>query len=214
MSTGTRQDRREALIGQTIQPPIRRSATVRTMPITILVSILLSSCVHSDLAPGVSPEAIRSLRLGMTMDDVWATIGAPYSVQAHLGIHQGNCSVRSNSLDREVSNESEVIWLVDSTFRSKVCCQGNRRQKSERRFSLVYSRMVSDHGISPMLWLHFNVDGLLCSIGASVNSRVAWRDDEGVYLQRLDDERYEADGTIVAKYAHCDDELLEKYFRQ
>jgi energy-converting hydrogenase A subunit M len=180
----------------------------------LFAAVALVGCVRSDIAPGVNPKTIKAVRLGMALEEVLDTLGLPYSVQALHGIHDGACRTKSRHLDRAITNEQEIRWLVDSTYRTKICCEGNRRDKETRRFGLAFSRMVDEQGISPMLWVHFDEKARVREVYARLNSHMAWRDDELIYLLKLDEARYQADGTIKAEMEHCDEGKLRKYFSQ
>lgn len=168
--------------------------------VPVFVALAVAGCVRSDLAPGVSPERIKRVQLGMTTDAVVGTLGLPLSVNAALHVHQGHCLGLSRPTDRSVSHATEIHVFLDSIFNAPPCCSARRREQEEGRFSLNYARMVDKDGISPMLWVHFDKTGHVVEVYARLNSRVAFRDDVGIYHLN------------AKRPVQCDHELLDKYF--
>ncbi len=185
---------------------------MRYWPFFILI-VLSGGCVQSDLAPGVSPAAIRSIRLGMDLEAVIDTLGVPLSVSAVHGAHSGGCPSRPERLERDVSSRSQLRLWLDSLFKSPPCCEGNKVERVRKHFTLLYSRMVDEGGISPMLWVHFEHDRVRV-VSAALNSHTPFRDDQGIYLLSTY-HRPMPDGQdkTVRSYV-CKEGLLQRYFSQ
>lgn len=185
---------------------------MRYWPYFILI-VLSGGCVHSDLAPGVSPAAIRSIQLGMDLEAVIDILGVPLSVSAVYGAHSKGCRSRPERLERDVSSGSQLRLWLDSLFKSPPCCEGNKGDRVWKHFTLLYSRMVDEDGVSPMLWVHFEHDRVRV-VSAALNSHTPFRDDQGIYLLNTYHKRMR-DGhhTAMTSY-HCKEELLQRYFSQ
>ena len=164
--------------------------------------LVVLGCVRSDVAPGVSPAGIRSIELGMSKDEVVGILGPPLSVSAWLGVHKGDCVGLGRPTDRGVTSTTQITMFLDSIFSATPCCEALRHQQEEGRYTLVYSRMVDENGVSPMLWVHFDGLGQVREVFAKLNSRVPFRDDKGIYMRN-------ARGTYL-----MDEDLLHEYFTQ
>lgn len=188
---------------KTIGSLTRRYPPMRSKALSALfVTLCVAGCVRSDLAPGVSPERIKGVQPGMTTDAVIGMLGLPLSVNAALHVHQGYCLGLSRPTDRSVSHAAEIHLFLDSIFNAPPCCSARRREQEEGQFTLNYARMVEEDGISPMLWVHFDKTGHVVEVYARLNSRVALRDDVGIYHMNAKSPTY------------CNDDLLHKYFLQ
>lgn len=160
----------------------------------------LASCVRSDIAPGVQPDAIKQIEIGMELGSVIELLGLPYRVEALHGIHSLGCTKPQPHLDQEVHTQAQILGLVEGTFNSAVhCCDGNAHEKKTKRYSLVYSRMPDPEGISPMLWVHMDEHDHVYKVYARLLSHVAWIEDKGIYL-------------LSRNGYHCDDALLGRYY--
>jgi len=175
--------------------------------------VLGGGCVRSDLAPGVNPAAIRSIQLGMDLESVIDILGVPLSVSAVYGSHNGGCRSRPELLERDVSSGSQLRLWLDSLFKSPPCCEGNKGERVRKHFTLLYSRMVDEDGVSPMLWVHFQNDRVR-EVFAKLNSRTVLRDD--IYIYSLSTYRKPTpDGHHATVLLHdCKKDLLHKYFSQ
>lgn len=161
--------------------------------------LAIAGCVRTDLAPGVNPDAIRAIQLGMTMDEVIGKLGMPLSIGVRLGTHDGRCRGPWKPLDHDVSNEAQIRAFLDSAFNTRPCCETMRREQQERRFNLTYSRLVGHHG--PMLWVHFNGLGRVTEVFAKLYSHT-FPDEHGLYLLNTRGPNRYPEG------------LLEEYFSQ
>lgn len=169
----------------------------------LLIAVLATGCVRSDLAPGVSPSAIKAVRLGMNVDEVINTLGVPHSLLHLHGTHSGNCRAKTGrSQVQTVTSGAQIRALLHRTYRATPCCAGNQRDLDEGRFVLIYSRMVQGIGDSPMLYVHFKDGAYVRAVGACISSTIPGRDEVGVYS--------------LNEHAPllCKEELLRKYFSQ
>lgn len=167
------------------------------------LAVLAAGCVQRDLAPGVSPSAIKAVRLGMNLDEVINTLGVPYSLLQLHGGHSGTCRTRTDrSMDQVVTSRAQIRALLDRTYSATPCCAAQQRELDEGRFTLVYSRMVLGICASPMLYVHFKDGAYVEAVGACITSIIPDRDEVGVYLLN------EVPPLL------CKEELLQKYFSQ
>lgn len=175
--------------------------------------VLGGGYVRSDLAPGVNPAAIRAIQLGMDLEAVIDILGVPLSVYAVHGAHTSGCRTRSSLLERDVTNESQLRLWLGSIYNSAPCCEANRRDRVGKAFALVYSRMVDEHGVSPMLWVHFEHDRVR-AVAAALNSHSPFRDEQGIYLLNTYHKRMRDGHQTAMTTYHCKEELLQRYFSQ
>lgn len=195
-----------------ITPSAHRSSAVRYWPF-FLLTVLGCGFVQSDLAPGVSPGAIRAIRLGMDLETVIDTLGVPLSVSAVHGAHSKGCRSRPERLERDVSSGSQLRLWLDSLFKSPPCCESNKGERVRRQVTLLYSRMVEEDGVSPMLWVHFELDRVR-AVAAALNSHSPFRDDQGIYLlSNYRRQMPDGDEKTVRSF-HCEEDLLQEYFSQ
>lgn len=167
------------------------------------IAVLAAGCVHSDLAPGVSPSAIKAVRLGMNLDEVINTLGVPHTLLHLHGTHSGTCRTNAGpSQPQTVTSRAQIRALLHRTYSATPCCAGNQRDLDEGRFVLIYSRMIQGIGDSPMLYVHFKEVAYVQAVGACITSTIPGRDEVGVYL--------------LNEHAPlwCKEELLQKYFSQ
>lgn len=169
----------------------------------LLIAVLAAGCVQSDLAPGVSPSAIKAVRLGMNVDEVINTLGVPHSLLQLHGTHSRTCRTNADrSMDQVVTSRAQIRALLQSTYSATPCCAGNQRDLDEGRFILVYSSMFLGIGDSPMLYVHFKDGAYVQAVGACISSTIPGRDEVGVYLLN----------EVAPLF--CKEELLQKYFSQ
>jgi hypothetical protein len=169
----------------------------------LLIAVLAAGCVQSDLAPGVSPSAIKAVRLGMNLDEVINTLGVPHSLLQLHGTHSGTCRAKTGpSQVQTVTSKAQIRALLHSTYSATPCCAGNQQDLDEGRFVLIYSRMVQGISDSHMLYVHFKDGAYVQVVAASINSTIPGREEVGVYT--------------LNEHAplFCKEELLRKYFSQ
>lgn len=178
--------------------------------VCVLLGVSLAACVGRDLAPDVTPESIKAVRLGMSMEEVVSTLGDPYSVETNNAIHSRECERTTDSRLRcAFTDLHDIHRRLDSTFNAEPCCSADREARQRRQVTLLFSRMVGK--ASPMLWVHLNRVGHVQEVFAKLNSRSAFVDDAGVYLLKWPQVGpWEFDTTQVMRT--CEDDLLSRYF--
>lgn len=167
----------------------------------LLIAVLAAGCVQSDLAPGVSPSAIKAVRLGMNVDEVINTLGVPYSIVELHCAHSSTCRTKVPCRDRAVTSGNQLRALLDSADTATPCFAAIQQALSEGHFVLIYSRMVQEYGINPMLYVFFHERTQVRAVTASIKSRIPGRDEPKVY-------------SLNGHGLFCKEELLQMYFSQ
>ncbi len=172
----------------------------------LVLSTIGSDCIRTDHAPGVNPAAIKSIELGMNLETVIDKLGIPYSMGALHSIHSNGSTTVPSRWEQDVTVASQIRPWLDKVFTTAPCCAGNAGDRVNNHFVLVYSRMVEEYGVSPMLWVHFENDRV-CEVFAKINSRNSdCIDDIGVYLLNRNHPS--------VQLADDQEQLLKKYFSQ
>jgi len=123
-----------------------------------IVSISINFSIDKkDLAGKFTSTEIRQIKIGMSLEEVQQTIGAPYKITSLAGLHELNCKGQNERLICDINPGSDIRQIINTRFtQTDYCCDGNKEDLSHKRVTLVYTKRVEFSRHYPMLWVHLD----------------------------------------------------------
>jgi len=113
--------------------------------------------IRKDIVKGVTGDKIKQIKLGWTLEQVLATLGRPYNIEASIGLHDNECPRAKPRLEIEVINATDIRQTVNIFYNdTNFCCEGNKIDLQTKGVTLTYTRPVLLAKYYPMLWIHFD----------------------------------------------------------
>lgn len=154
--------------------------TVGLIFLFFLVINLLGT--RADIIDGVTGDKIKIIKPGWTLEQVVATLGRPYRIDASQGLHEIACPNPKSRLDIDINNSTDIKQVVNAFYNdTNYCCDGNRDDFQARDITLTYTRPVRLSKYYPMLWVHLDSSFKVYSVYAKQYDGLLGLDDHSIY---------------------------------
>ena len=114
--------------------------------IGLSISLFLYLCffeIHTlNLSSKATGENIKAVKVGMTLDQVIAILGRPYSINTNCGrMHNISCKNPKGFLDNDITDKDDLNLIVANYFKDTAyCCDGYK--EDTKGFDLRFSKIV------------------------------------------------------------------------
>lgn len=137
---------------------------------------------RADIVDGVTGDKIKLIKPGWTLEQVVATLGRPYSIDASHGLHEIACPNPKPQLDIAINNSTDIRQVVNVFYNdTNFCCDGNREDLQTKNITLTYTRPVNLSKYYPMLWVHLDSSFKVYSVYAKQYDGLLGLDDPSIY---------------------------------
>jgi hypothetical protein len=163
-----------------------------------------------NIANEITGDKIKKIEMGMTLEQVISILGKPYEIETLAGLHNFSCKNPKTRLEMNISENTDIIYIVDSIFSdTNFCCDGNEEDiKRGKRVTLIYTKPVRLSKYYPMLWVQLDSNYRVWGVSAK---RYEFMDDVCVYsLSWKTDTATETQGEISL---FINDALFNKCFK-
>ncbi len=137
---------------------------------------------RADLPNGVKGDKIKLIQPGWTLEQVVATLGRPYKIDASQGLHNIGCPNAKPRLDIDINNATDIRQVVNVFYSdTNFCCEGNKEDLQTKAVTLTYTRPVRLSKHYPMLWIHLDSSFKVYSVYAKQYDGLLGLDDPSIY---------------------------------
>ena len=137
---------------------------------------------RSDIVEGVTGEKIKQILPGWTLEQVLATLGRPYKIDASQGLHKIGCPYAKPRLDIDINNATDIKQIVNAFYSdTNFCCLGYKEDLQTKEVTLTYTRPVWLSKHYPMLWVHLDSSYKVYSVYAKQYDGLLGFDDPSLY---------------------------------
>ena len=137
---------------------------------------------RADIVDGVTGDKIKLIKPGWTLEQVVATLGRPYKIDASQGLHEIACPKPKSRLDIDINNSTDIRQVVNAFYNdTNYCCDGNKEDLQTMDITLTYTRPVRLSKYYPMLWVHLDSSFKVYSVYAKQYDGLLGFDDPSIY---------------------------------
>lgn len=130
----------------------------------LMLALLRHGCqrmttTQRDLSSDFSSTEIKSLSLGMSLEEVEKIMGRAYEMEVRVGHshYVATCDNSRNSLVVDLDEDVDMRAIAAKEFgRTDFCCEAMRAEQDEKTITLKYTDHVFFSSSYPALWLHFD----------------------------------------------------------
>ena len=145
--------------------------------------------VRSDIANNITGDKIKQVKKGMTLEQVVAILGRPYSINSLNGLHDFSCKTPKPRLEMDINNQTNIKAEVEKIYNdTNYCCEGNKEDIQNKFVTLTYTRPVHLSLHYPMLWVHLDSTYKVYSVYAKQYDGILGLDDPCIYSGGVMDE--------------------------
>ena len=145
--------------------------------------------VRSDIANNITGDKIKAIKKGMTLEQVVAILGRPYSINSLNGLHDISCKTPKPRLEIDINNQTNIKAEVEKIYNdTNYCCEGNKEDLQDKYVTLTYTRPVNFSKHYPMLWVHLDSTYRVSNVYAKQYDGLFGLDDPCIYSDGVMDE--------------------------
>jgi hypothetical protein len=137
---------------------------------------------RANIVDSVTGDKIRLIQPGWALEQVVATLGRPYKIEASQGLHKIGCQNAKPRLDIDINNVTDIRQIVNVFYSdTNFCCEGNKEDLQTKAVTLTYTRPVRLSKHYPMLWVHLDSSFKVYSVYAKQYDGLLGFDDPSIY---------------------------------
>jgi hypothetical protein len=134
----------------------------------IILAISAAKSTSSHIVSGVTGNKIKSIKLGMDMDEVIKILGRPYQIEALRGTHNITCKHPKKNLYRAPYPGENIKKTISDIYNdTQYCCDGNKDDYNYKTSTFTYSKHMFLCKYYPMLHVDFDEENKVSGIFAS-----------------------------------------------
>ncbi|MEY4875065.1 MAG: hypothetical protein RL708_214 [Bacteroidota bacterium] len=146
--------------------------------------------VRADIANDITGNKIKQVKKGMTLEQVVAILGRPYSINSLNGLHDISCRNSKSRLEMDINNQTNIKEEVEKIYSdTSYCCEGNKEDLQNKFVTLTYTRPIKLSNHYPMLWVHLDSTYKVSNVYAKQYDGLLGLDDPSIYSDSVIDEK-------------------------